>query len=137
MNTQRAYNKKMENSRLLGSTAQKRKRYRQIVKEMGAREITLKDIAEPDLNGKFKGFLDMLSTTNTTMDEAVVLQQYAKAIVQADTKAAEFIRDTAGDKPSTQIDLSTEDNGLSQMSYEELISLRDALLSTTAPHHEE
>ena len=128
MNTQRAYNKRMEKLNLLGTPKQRRKKYKDIVKELGARNITLKDIASDDLNGKYLGFLDMMDETGMTMDEAAVLQQYSKAIIDRDTKAVEFLRDTVGEKPSTQVDLNTNDeSGLSKMSLEELIELRDLL----------
>lgn len=130
MNTQRAYNKKMEKQNLLGTPKQRRKKYKEIVKEMGARQITLDDISKDDMNGKLPGFLDMMDETGMTMDEAAILQQYSKAIIDRDTKAVEFLRDTVGEKPSQQLDInSTDESGLSKMSYEELIELRDLLKS--------
>ena len=130
MNTQRAYNKKMEKQNLLGTPKQRRKKYKEIVKEMGARQITLDDISKDDMNGKLPGFLDMMDKTGMTMDEAAILQQYSKAIIDRDTKAVEFLRDTVGEKPSQQLDInSTDESGLSKMSYEELIELRDLLKS--------
>lgn len=128
MNTQRAYNKRMEKQNLLGTPKQRRKKYREIVKEMGARQITLEDISKDDFNGKLPGFLDMMDETGMTMDEAAVLQQYSKAIIDRDTRAVEFLRDTVGEKPSQQLDINSNDeSGLSKMSYEELIELRDLL----------
>lgn len=121
------YNKRMEKLNLVGSAKQRRKKYKDIVKELGAREITLADIAADNFNGKTKGFLDMMDETGMTMDEAVVMQQYAKAIIDKDTKSAEFIRDTAGEKPSTQLDMTMDGGGLSKMSLEELLELRDLL----------
>lgn len=128
MNIQRAYNKKMEKQNLLGTPKQRRKKYKEIVKEMGARQITLDDISKDDMNGKLPGFLDMMDKTGMTMDEAAILQQYSKAIIDRDTRAVEFLRDTVGEKPSQQLDInSTDESGLSKMSYEELIELRDLL----------
>lgn len=130
MNIQRAYNKKMEKQNLLGTPKQRRKKYKEIVKEMGARQITLDDISKDDMNGKLPGFLDMMDKTGMTMDEAAILQQYSKAIIDRDTRAVEFLRDTVGEKPSQQLDInSTDESGLSKMSYEELIELRDLLKS--------
>lgn len=104
-----------------------RKKYSEIVKELGERHITLSDI-DNNFNGKERGFIDMLNNTSMTMDDVLVLQQYAKAILHQDTRAAEFLRDTAGEKPSTQVDLSaTTEGGLSKMSLEELKELRDLL----------
>lgn len=127
MNTQRAYNKRMEQLNLNGNKKQRRKKYAHIIKEMGVRNITLEDVAN-GLGDKEKGFLDMMDKTGMTMDETVVLQQYAKAIIHQDTRSAEFLRDTAGEKPSTQLDVNdVSDNGLSKMTIEELEELRDLL----------
>lgn len=128
MRNQRAYNKQQETKNLIGTPKQRRKKYAQIVKEMGARGITMEDLSKNDLNGKQVGFLDMMKETGMTMDEAVVLQQYSKAIIDRDTKSAEFLRDTAGEKPSTQLDInSKEESGLSQMSLTELKELLSLL----------
>lgn len=126
---QRAVNKAVERSTLLGTKTQRRKKYKDIIKELGQRNITFSDISQEDFSesSKYKGFLDMLKTTDMTFDDAVILQQYARAITNGDTKAATFLRDTAEGSPKQQIDLTTDDNGLAKMSYEELISLRDAL----------
>lgn len=127
MNTQRAYNKRMEQLNLNGSKKQRRKKYSQIVKDLGERNITMQDIAG-GLGDKEKGFLDMMKKEGMTMNEAVVLQQYAKAIINQDTRSAEFLRDTAGEKPSTQIEMSGDESGLSKMSLEELKELKAALI---------
>ena len=116
----------MEQLNLNGSKKQRRKKYSQIVKDLGGRNITLEDIAG-GLGDKEKGFLDMMSKEGMTMNEAVVLQQYAKAIINQDTRSAEFLRDTAGEKPSTQIDLSSDEGGLSKMSLEDLKELKALL----------
>jgi len=126
---QRSLNHRLENSNIFGSKKDQRKRYRRIVQEMGARNITLRDLASSEaLAQKEPGILDMMRDTEMTMDELVVLQQYSQAIVNQSTKAAEFLRNTAGDAPSTQVELTdNRDNGLSQMSLEELEELRDLL----------
>lgn len=129
MKNQRQYNKAQETRNLIGTPKQRRKKYAHIVKELGARGITLEDISKDDLNGKYVGFLDMMRETGMTMDEAVVMQQYSKAIIDRDTKSAEFLRDTVGEKPSTQIDMRTEASGLSEMALEDLLELRDLLKS--------
>ena len=116
----------MEQLNLQGTKKQRRKKYAQIVKDMGERSITLEDIAG-GLGDKEKGFLDMMDKNGMTMNEAVVLQQYAKAIINQDTRSAEFLRDTAGEKPSTQIDLTSDEGGLSKMSLEELKELKALL----------
>ena len=115
------YNTMMERINRTGTASQKRKKYKTIVKELGARGITMKDISQDNFNGKSKGFLDMMGDTGMTFDEVVVLQQYAKAIINQDTKAAEFLRDSVGDKPSTSVNMNVEEkSGLETMSLEEL-----------------
>jgi len=121
MSNRKMTNAAREKQAIMGTKTQRRKKYRQLVKEMGQRNISLKDIA---LGEKEKGFLQLIKDTELTMDEVLVLQQYSKAIVDRDTKAAEFIRDTAGEKPSTQIELSDDDNGLSKLSLEELREMK-------------
>lgn len=127
MRTQKSYNKQMEALNAKFTKKEARKKYSEIVKELGERHITLSDI-DNNFSGKERGFIDMLNNTSMTMDDVLVLQQYAKAILHQDTRAAEFLRDTAGEKPSTQVDLSaTTEGGLSKMSLEELKELRDLL----------
>jgi hypothetical protein len=45
---------------------------------------------------------------NATYSEAIVLVQAHKAVVKGDTKAAEFIRDTSGNKPNEKIDINAD-----------------------------
>ena len=125
MQFKKKYNKLREANALKGSAKTRRKKYRDIIKELGECNISLSDIA----NGKkTDGFLYLLDKNGATFDEMVVLQQYSKAIIDRDTKSAEFLRDSAGEKPSTQVDLTTKDeSGLSKMSLEELKELRDLL----------
>ena len=42
-----------------------------------------------------------------SMDEALMLAQYGKAL-SGNTKAAEFVRDTSGQKPKDEIEVSTK-----------------------------
>lgn len=114
-----------EANALKGSSKARRKKYRDIIKDMGDCEITLADISKGE---KLDGLAYLLDKNGATLDEYVVLQQYSNAIYDRSTKAAEFLRDTAGEKPSTQVDLNgSVETGLSTMSTEELIELRDLL----------
>lgn len=110
-------NQDLEIKNALGNKTQIKKRLRNIAIELGNQKIDLSMIAEGTKN---KQFLDALDSQNATYYEALVMQQMAKAIVDADTKAAEFIRDTAGEKPSMQVDMNDVTKGISQMSTEEL-----------------
>lgn len=123
--TNKKYNEIMEKKALVGDAKTRRRKYREIVRELGIRHITLSDINN---NTKPQGFAEMLTDTSMTMDDMVILQQYSKAIIDRDTKSAEFLRDTAGEKPSTQIDMSVEEKGLSKMSLDELRELKEAII---------
>ena len=102
------YNSTRERIARQGTPTQVKRKMKQIAQELGARHITLQDIATQDFNGKSRGFIDMMDKTGMTMDDVVMLQQYAKAIINQDTKAAEFIRDTKGEKPATTVDMSVD-----------------------------
>ena len=102
------YNSQRERIARQGTPTQVKKKMKQIAQELGARHITLQDIATQDFNGKSRGFIDMMEETEMTLDDVVILQQYAKAIINQDTKAAEFIRDTKGEKPATTVDMSVD-----------------------------
>jgi t-SNARE complex subunit (syntaxin) len=118
------YNKIREANALKANAKTRRKKYKDIIKELGECQITLDDIAN---NRKTDGFLYLLDKNGATFDEMVVLQQYSKAIIDRDTKSAEFLRDSSGQKPSTQVDLNDNRSGLAQMSIEELEEMRDLL----------
>ena len=125
MNRDKAYNRLRESSNLSKALKENRKKYKDIVKELGVRKISLEDIAH---DKKTIGFIDALDSKGATLDEMVVLQQYAKAIIDRDTKSAEFLRDTAGEKPSTQIDVNDKnENGIAKLTLDQLIELRDLL----------
>ena len=115
------YNTIRERIARQGTPTQVKKKMKQIALEMGQRNITLKDIASTDFGGKSRGFIDMMDKTGMTMDDVVMLQAYSKAIIDRDIKAAEFIRDTKGEKPATTVDMSVSDKSpIEQMSDEEL-----------------
>jgi hypothetical protein len=51
--------------------------------------------------------LAALEGKNITVQEAILLQQVKKAM-DGDTKAAEYVRDTAGDKPTDKVELNSK-----------------------------
>jgi hypothetical protein len=107
-----------EANALKAATKARKKTYKNIIKELGECQISLDDIAK---GNKTDGFLFLLDKNGATFDEMVVLQQYSKAIIDRDTKSAEFLRDSAGQKPSTQVDLNDgRTSGLASMSDDEL-----------------
>lgn len=122
------YNTMRERIARQGTPTTVKKKMKQIAIELGARNITLQNIAAQDFGGKSRGFIDMMEETEMTLDDVVVLQQYAKAIINQDTKAAEFIRDTKGEKPATTVDMSVSDKSpIEQMSDEELKAYSELL----------
>lgn len=122
------YNSVMERLNKIGTSKDRRKKFKHIFEELGERRITLKDIAEQDFGGKSRGFIDMVNKTGMTMDEVVGLQAYSKAIIDRDVKAMEFIRDSKGEKPSTTVDMSVgEKSAIEQMSDEEIAALYEVL----------
>ena len=122
------YNTIRERIARQGTPTQVKKKMKQIAIELGQRNITLKDIASTDFGGKSRGFIDMMDKTGMTMDDVVMLQAYSKAIIDRDIKAAEFIRDTKGEKPSTTVDMTIGDKSpIEQMSDEELKAYSELL----------
>ena len=83
-------------------------RYRELVKLLGENEIKLTTLLDPEESVKNEVINEMMCNSQLSYDELVVLRQYAEAIVNGSTKAAEFLRDTAGEKPATNIDVTDE-----------------------------
>lgn len=122
------YNAIRERIARQGTPTQVKKKMKQIAQELGARHITLQDIAAQDFNGKSRGFIDMMDKTGMTMDDVVILQAYSKAIIDRDIKAAEFLRDTKGEKPATTVDMSvSEKSAIEKMTDEELVAYKELL----------
>lgn len=71
-----------------------------IAKWLGKMTLTKGEILDPE---EIKD-LEKAKAVNMTVDEAMMLAQYQKALA-GDTKAAEFIRDTAGEKPKDEIEV--------------------------------
>lgn len=122
------YNTTRERIARNGTPTTVKKKMKQIAIELGARNITLQNIADQDFGGKSRGFIDMMEETEMTLDDVVILQQYAKAIINQDTKAAEFIRDTKGEKPATTVDMSVDNKSpIEKMDDKELAEYKRLL----------
>lgn len=125
---QKSINTRRENLAFFGTKKQQHKKWKNVVKELSDREITLGDIA--DENSPAQYTLKAIAQENhLTLGELVVLRQYAEAI-HGSTKSAEFLRDTMGEKPSNDVNLNTTQSPLASLSDEELHSLLDSLKST-------
>ena len=110
-------------------------RYRELVKLLGENEIKLTTLLDPEESVKNEVINEMMCNSQLSYDELVVLRQYAEAIVNGSTKAAEFLRDTAGEKPATNIDVTDErQSGIRQMSDDELKALIADLTKNNPTH---
>lgn len=128
---QKALNTRRENLAFFGTKKQQHKKWKNVVKELSDREITLGDIA--DENSPAQYTLRAIAQENhLTLGELVVLRQYAEAI-HGSTKSAEFLRDTMGEKPSNDVNLTTTQSPLASLSDEELHSLLESLKADDRP----
>lgn len=96
------------------------KRWREIVNGLGERNISFTNI---ELKEKEQGLEDFFTEKQITYKEAVVLRQYAKAIITGDVKSAEFLRDTSGEKPTTEVSIQDSTSPLQGLTTEELKEL--------------
>ena len=94
-------------------------RYQNLIRQLGKNEVKLSDIlADPiTLNNPL---FPIMANSELSYDELVVLRQYAEAIDNGSTKAAEFIRDGGGEKPTTGIDFNDTTAGIKDMSKDEI-----------------
>lgn len=72
----------------------------EIAKWLGKLTLTKDELLSPEEIQN----LEQAKEVNMTIDEAMMFAQYQRALA-GDTKAAEFIRDTAGEKPKEQIEV--------------------------------
>lgn len=98
--------------------------YRTIVRELSDRQIPLNLLSD---ESKAKGLAQMLEEDVLSLSELVILGQFAKAIDDSDTRAAEFLRDTAGYKPQTDVTVEHKTQGLASLTDTQLLTLLQAL----------
>lgn len=99
-----------------------RKMWKQIIHDLGSRKISIENIANGE---KMGGIEQVMEENNATLNDLVVLSQYAKAIITQDTRAAEFLRDTGGEKPTNDINVTNNSNDFfADMSIEDLENLK-------------
>ena len=97
--------------------------YRTIVRELSDRQIPLNLLSD---ESKAKGLAQMLEEDVCSLSELVILGQFAKAIDDSDTRAAEFLRDTAGYKPQTDVTVEHKTQGLASLTDTQLLTLLQA-----------
>lgn len=127
-NSEKSYRTLMENINLNGSKKELHRKWGVIVKELSAREISFEDINDPE-SPKQRGLMDLAKSQKMTIGDLVILRQCAEAIEKGNVRSAEFLRDTMGEKPSTQIDINDDTSVLSKMSLEELRERREIIFS--------
>ena len=98
--------------------------YRTIVRELSDRQIPLNLLSDAS---RAKGLAQMSEEDVCTLSELVILGQFAKAIDDSDTRAAEFLRDTAGYKPQTDVTVEHKTQGLASLTDTQLLTLLQAL----------
>ena len=98
--------------------------YSTIVRELSDRQIPLNLLSD---ESKAKGLAQMLEEDVCSLSELVILGQFAKAIDDSDTRAAEFLRDTAGYKPQTDVTVEHKTQGLASLTDTQLLTLLQAL----------
>ena len=114
---------------LYGKRALKRK-FRNIARELGSMEFDVTKLGEADAS-KIDGIRALMDRADSplTLDDLLVARQYYEGIFNSDksTRAFEAIRDTRGEKPKTELEVANV-NPLMEMSTEDLLAFRDALI---------
>lgn len=102
-----------------------KKHWRTLVQEFGERQIKLEDLANAD--SLPSGVKMMIDDEIMSLSDLVILSQYSKAIIDRDTKAATFLRDTAGYQPPKEVKVEETRAGLASLTEDELHRLLAAL----------
>lgn len=118
----KSYNTRQENLALHGSKKEQHKKWKNIAKELSDRHISLGDISDPS-SPKQYALMDIAKQEHLSLGELTVLRQFAEAIYTGSTRAAEFVRDTMGEKPTNDISLTTQKSPIEEMSDEDLALL--------------
>lgn len=120
------YRKHMESNEFTGTSKQRKRKFKAIIKDLGSREITLENIANDE---KQIGIMQVMKDQHASLDEWMMLKSYAEAITNGDVRHMTFLRDTAGQKPSTEI--ITTESPLSNLTTEDLLEAIEELRSLT------
>lgn len=89
--------KAAENGRKGGIASGEAKRRKKAMREV-LEDLLALPLNEEQAPEEVKSFLDFSKKRNVTIEQAVLMAQIVKAITKGDTKAAAFLRDTAGQK---------------------------------------
>ena len=95
------------------------------------KQIILEVMSMPLVDGSVEKITSLAADegANLSINQAIVIQQVKKAL-NGDTKAAEYLRDTAGQKPSDKVQLDTGVN------IDDTINRIDSYLKGRTKHEE-
>lgn len=110
-----------ETAALIGDRKQQKRRLKAALEDFLSTEV---DTQQPHLTEYELGKL--VSKHKLSMAELVTLGQLEEAILNRNTRAAEWVRDTSGEKPREEI-YSTSASPLSGLTEEQLTELLDKL----------
>lgn len=122
-NSERTPKERQERAKKMGIASGKARREKKAMKDTLATllSLPLKDGEAADIENIQS--IASLNGKNITVQEAIMLAQIQKA-VKGDTKAAEFVRDSSGNKLKEGIEISGEiNNPFAELSTEELKKL--------------
>lgn len=104
------------------------KKWKAIANELNDREISMVDINKimAGTSKKYLGLEEVCKDHNISASELMFLGQQSKSILEQDTKATEFCRDTAGEKPVSTIDIGDRESVFKDMTKEQLLEIREA-----------
>ena len=122
-NSERTPEERQERAKKMGIASGRARREKKAMKDTLATLLSmpLKDGMADDIEGIQS--IASLNGKNITVQEAIMLAQIKKA-VKGDTRAAEFVRDSSGNKPKEGVEISCEiNNPLAGLSTEELKKL--------------
>ena len=122
-NSARTPAERSERAKEMGIASGKARREKKAMKDTLATLLSmpLKDGMADDINGIQS--IASLNGKNITVQEAIMLAQIKKA-VKGDTRAAEFVRDSSGNKLKEGIEISGEiNNPFAELSTEDLKKL--------------
>lgn len=105
------------------------KKWRVIAQELSDLRLKPTDL-DPYLTSKPVLAKVLRDKNEIGLGDLVLLRQFDKAIETADTRSAEFIRDTMGENPKQVVEV--QKNPLSEMTTEELVELLSKLDRTNA-----
>lgn len=123
--TPEQYRGLMEALNMKGSVKENDKKYKEVARRLGNMKFSLASLNDSE---QLSQLMSLVDDGTMDLDDLLVLAQFDKAITKQDTRAAEFIRDTRGEKPSTQLEVTDVKSPLSTLTEEQLHALMAIML---------